>query len=317
MDFSLPTQTQDLADELTRWADDRRERIGVLPPFEADAWKQLAADFGLFTIERAGGTVLDTAIGFMAAARLSIPGPMLEADLATATGNDEARDALEHGGLVSSVMPGPPRRVPVAWGAAAELVVDQATGEVVARGGLPAGHFADRAPHGWYERTEPSDGDPLEARRWLLAAALLTGLGNGALELATDHVRHRVQFGRTLGTFQAVQFRLAECLLQLEGSRLSVIDAAWRMSEDRPEAGVCAALAWLNAHEIAQNVRLHTHQVHGALGFCTETGLVRVTGQMQWLRLSLGRTTAVDYVMAHRRQQDGDPRSLVLEGFQV
>jgi alkylation response protein AidB-like acyl-CoA dehydrogenase len=154
----------------------------------------------------------------------------------------------------------------------------------------------------------------------VLASALTYGLLRGALELATEHARGRHQFGRPLAAFQAVQFRLAECLNLLEGIRLSVLDAAWRLSTGRPNGDKAAALCWLMTEDASKSIAAHCHQVFGALGFCTETGLVQLTAGARWLRLTVGRRSAVDEVCADRVEaaspsRVGAPASLVLAGY--
>jgi alkylation response protein AidB-like acyl-CoA dehydrogenase len=101
----------------------------------------------------------------------------------------------------------------------------------------------------------------------------------------------------------------------LEGVRLSVLDSAWRLATDRPRADVAAALCWLLAEDVSRTVSGHCHQVFGALGFCTETGLIQLTEAAKWLRLSVGRTSAIDRVRSQRAVAGGDPPSLVLAGF--
>jgi alkylation response protein AidB-like acyl-CoA dehydrogenase len=149
----------------------------------------------------------------------------------------------------------------------------------------------------------------------LLAAAAAAGLGRGALDKTVRHAVDRHQFGRPLASFQAVQFRQAECLNLLDGLRLCVLDAAGRAEAGRADAGVAAALTWLWADRTAEAVADHCHQVFGALGFCTETGLVALTSQLAWFRLTADRAGAVRYVGARRARGPGTPPSRVLSGF--
>jgi alkylation response protein AidB-like acyl-CoA dehydrogenase len=144
---------------------------------------------------------------------------------------------------------------------------------------------------------------------------VLAGLGRGALERTRHHAMDRHQFGRPLASFQAVQFRLAECMNLLEGLRLSVLDAAWRAAMRRSDAGLAAALTWLWAERTGERVADHCHQVYGALGFCDEAGLVPLTAQMSWFRLSGGHRDAVRFVIQQRNRSAGTPPSRVMPGF--
>lgn len=314
MDFSLPEQTLALMGELDRWARSRRAAAPNEDLTADTAWKDLTA-FGLLTLEEQGGSMIDVAASFMAASAAPLPGPLVEGHLAVATGSPEARQAVAAGQVVTSLAPGAGDPAAVGWGAVADLVVDQTSGSVLARTALPPMSNAFGLMHGWIARPDTGGTDELRARRWLVTSAVLTGLAQGAFELATDHVRSRELFGRTLSDFQAVQIRLAECLFLLRGARLAVLSAAWRSAESMEGATPAAAMSYLYATRMAEAVQRHSHQVFGALGFCTETGLFRYTSQMRWLRLSTPRQEAVATVMATRARRGGTPPSLVMKGF--
>jgi Acyl-CoA dehydrogenase, C-terminal domain len=90
----------------------------------------------------------------------------------------------------------------------------------------------------------------------------LVGVGQAMLDLAVRHVTDRTQFGVPLGTFQAVQHRLAEVHVELEAAR-AVARTAWVGGD--PSAAAAAHLAARGAVESATR---HCHQVMGAIG-CT------------------------------------------------
>lgn len=316
MDFTLPQQTVSVVDELTTWAANQ-PRYHVTPDDDARSWAQLC-EFGLFDLESHGGTLLDLACGVMALARAPMPGPVVEAQLAVAANPDAASRVLIGGGVVTSVAPSGRSRVMVGWGAAAELVIDQADGTILAQRPLPLVANAYGLPHGWYEHPGPDErgrNDPHQARRWLLVSAASAGLAAGALDAATRHAKDRELFGRTLSSFQAVQLRLAESVHLLEGSERLVRDAGWRLCAGKPHAVVSAALAWIFTARAAAIICKHAHQVFGALGFATETGLYRYSSQALWLRLSTPPKRAARFVMARRAMLPGPPPSLVLAGF--
>jgi len=62
-------------------------------------------------------------------------------------------------------------------------------------------------------------------------------------------------------------------------------------------------------------VRRHTHQVFGALGFCYETGLVKLTWQMDLIRLETGRKEAIAQINSNRNLEPSDPPVHVLAGY--
>jgi hypothetical protein len=116
-----------------------------------------------------------------------------------------------------------------------------------------------------------------KAADWPAAVALgqlalgheLVGAGRTMLELARTHALERMQFGRPIGSFQAVRHRLAESLVALEAAT-ALLDAAW---ED--PSPVVAAMAKAFAGRSARNVARHCQQVLAGIGFTTEHPLHR------------------------------------------
>lgn len=113
-------------------------------------------------------------------------------------------------------------------------------------------------------------GDELAAqwvreRLVVLQAALQLGVLEGGLALTAAYARTREQFGRPIGTFQAVSQRLADGYIDILGLRLTVQQAAWRLSEELPCATEAASAAMWAAdagHRIAHT----TVHVHGGVG---------------------------------------------------
>jgi hypothetical protein len=156
-----------------------------------------------------------------------------------------------------------------------------------------------------------------QAFAWRAAAASTVGNMARATEMAIGHARERVQFGKPLASFQALQFRLAECHWRLLGLRLLVREAAWRADRGDARAGAVSALAWLYAREVGRIVTKHAHQVHGAIGFTRELGLTGVTGATAALRAIYPAAPAAAVVRAARGWEGSDPPSTVLGGFRT
>jgi hypothetical protein len=299
--------------EMAAWGRGRHNKLGAMGAFDRSGWREFV-DLGLLHGSVDGIPVVLVAAGMLGAALRGLPGPVLEAELACASGCTEASEVLRDGGVVSSMAPGSHGRVIVGWGALADLVVDQGDGSVLARGPLEPVETALAMGHGGLVRSA-SGHDPLRARRWLLGSALVVALGNGALELACDHVKSREQFGRKLSSFQAVQFRLAETVHVLEAAELMVLDAGRRADAADPQAEIAAALAWVYAVDAGRLAERQTHQVFGAAGFAEETGLIRLTYQIAWLCASIGADDALDFLDSRRARAEGVPPSTVLAGF--
>ncbi|WP_458319194.1 acyl-CoA dehydrogenase family protein [Mycolicibacterium brisbanense] len=91
------------------------------------------------------------------------------------------------------------------------------------------------------------------------------GVLERALELTSEYAREREQFDRPIGSFQAVSSRLADGYIDIKGLRLTLTQAAWRLSEDLPaDIDVASAAFW--AAEAGHRVAHTTVHVHGGVG---------------------------------------------------
>ncbi|WP_346127788.1 acyl-CoA dehydrogenase family protein [Lentzea roselyniae] len=116
----------------------------------------------------------------------------------------------------------------------------------------------------------------------LTCSAQLLGLGRAMLEMTTAHTLARTQFGRPIGSFQAVKHHLANVLIGLELARPLVFGAAVTMTtRDVSAAKVAASDAAWNAARTAL-------QVHGAIGYTAEHELGRFLLQTRALRTAWG-----------------------------
>jgi alkylation response protein AidB-like acyl-CoA dehydrogenase len=128
---------------------------------------------------------------------------------------------------------------------------------------------------------------PALARATALRCVELVGVMGRALEMAADYTRTRVQFGKPLGSFQAVQHRLADNLLDLEGARLAAYRAVWALVSD-PLAlrEVSVAKAWVS--DAGQRVAFGAQQVHGGIGVDMDYDLQLYFRRAKALEVELG-----------------------------
>jgi alkylation response protein AidB-like acyl-CoA dehydrogenase len=99
--------------------------------------------------------------------------------------------------------------------------------------------------------------------------AQMIGIGQGALEATIRYVQEREQFGRTIGSFQGVQFQLAEMATELEAARLMVYNAARLKDAGRPFVQE-AAMAKLFSSQVAQRLASTAIDLFGGYGFTKE-----------------------------------------------
>jgi alkylation response protein AidB-like acyl-CoA dehydrogenase len=104
----------------------------------------------------------------------------------------------------------------------------------------------------------------------VMLAAELVGASEAAFDLATEYSKNRVQFGRPIGTFQAVKHMAADMLQDLTLARVGTHYAAWASDSHAPDREVSAAMAKSWVSEAAIAVTSTSIQVHGAVGFTWE-----------------------------------------------
>lgn len=102
------------------------------------------------------------------------------------------------------------------------------------------------------------------------AAALLLGLAERALEMTVDYTKEREAFGVPIGSFQALQHRCADMLLQVESCRAAVYRAAWAEEYAPDEAAYLVSVAKAWAGPAARFVCGNAIQLHGGVGFTWE-----------------------------------------------
>jgi alkylation response protein AidB-like acyl-CoA dehydrogenase len=133
-----------------------------------------------------------------------------------------------------------------------------------------------------FDRVETSGADVLgpAGRGWdmllpalrrgaLARCAEMVGSAQRILELAVEHARVRVQSGRPIGAFQAIQHACADLFRDVEGARWIAYQAAWKV-EQGPDAGAGVAMAKAHAAEACLRVARRAHQIMGAIGYCEE-----------------------------------------------
>ena len=106
-------------------------------------------------------------------------------------------------------------------------------------------------------------------------AALSVGLAWGAYDQALAYARERRQFGQAISKFQAIQFKLADMIMEIEHAKLMVLKAAWEKDAGRDFA-MTASLAKLYSGEVSRRVVNEAVQVHGGYGFMDEYPVSRM-----------------------------------------
>ena len=115
----------------------------------------------------------------------------------------------------------------------------------------------------------------------------MAGGADAVLEMTVEYAKNRVQFGRPVGSFQAVQHHCANMATDVEGIRLAALQAAWRISEGEDASQeVALAKAWVS--DAYQRVCATAHQCHGAIGFTQEHNLQLYTRRARMQETAYG-----------------------------
>ncbi len=110
-------------------------------------------------------------------------------------------------------------------------------------------------------------------RAAVVSGAELLGLADAMIDLTAAYAKDRQQFGRPIGSFQAVKHLLAGAVVLLEFARPAVYGAAWSLDAGAPDASRSASVAKAYASDAASEAARVALQVHGAIGYTWECDL--------------------------------------------
>ncbi|MDG5786370.1 acyl-CoA dehydrogenase [Evansella sp. AB-P1] len=128
-------------------------------------------------------------------------------------------------------------------------------------------------------------------------AALAVGIGKAAYEAALAYSKERKQFGKYIGSFQAIQFKLADMAMELELAQNMVYKAAWLKDEGKPFKRE-AAFAKLFASEAAMRICNQAIQIHGGYGYMREYHVERFLRDAKLLEIGEGTSEIQRMVIA-------------------
>jgi alkylation response protein AidB-like acyl-CoA dehydrogenase len=228
--------------------------------------------------ERGGGglSFVDEAILFEEAGRVLYPGPFLTTAvvLPALPAVDEQAWSVELDGLVPHL--DTVDRVLTEDGTAVE-----ATGETLPTVDetRPLGRLvSDR-----HKLDLEGEFEPVRLRLLGGLAAEAVGVAQKALELGVEYVSQREQFGKKIGTYQAVSHPLADTYVETELARSLAYWAAWCVAEEDEQAPTAVAAAKSMSAETAVAACERSIQVHGGIGFTWEHVLHRYYKRAQWI----------------------------------
>jgi alkylation response protein AidB-like acyl-CoA dehydrogenase len=280
-----------------RFKPERMRELAEAERYDDDAWREMSelGWAGIFIDEDHGGqglgivelVILMEELGYALA-----PVPFLSnaaAGLALQfAGTDEQKERWLPGiasgearGTVGMVRDGEARLVPDADTAEVILLIgfDGSTSVVEAGAAeIEPVETMDRTRR--FARVRADGGEPLGGdcfaagdRIATALAAETVGVAQKAMEMAVEYARERKQFGRPIGSYQAVSHRCAQMLLEVEGSRSGAYYAAWCADAEPESLPAAASGAKAYSSDAGWRVCGSSLQVHGGIGFTWEHDL--------------------------------------------
>lgn len=127
--------------------------------------------------------------------------------------------------------------------------------------------------------------------------SMAVGIAQAAYEAALRYAQERKQFGKSISTFQAIQFKLADMAMNIELARNQVLKAAWLKDQGKPYKKE-AAIAKLFASEMATRVCDQAVQIHGGYGYMTEFPVERYYRDVKLCEIGEGTSEVQRLVIA-------------------
>ena len=306
-----------------------RDHVNHGPEIAPALWAEVA-ELGWLALglpESAGGagcSLVEEAVLFRELGRVVAPGPFLPAvlagHLAAAAGDGGLAEAAAGGGLrvALGTAAGPLRIGETVTGALSVTHARDAELVVVCDAGAAA---IVRATDLGLEPIDPVDGSvsiatgradraaivarvdaaksPIRDRALVLAAATGAGLASGVLAVGAAYASQRQQFGKAIGTFQAIKHPLADAAALVETADAQVAYAAVAVRDGLPGASTEAAVSKWAADEAARRTADAVIQVHGAVGFTAEAVPYRYALRAHVLGRTLGvRAELLDEILS-------------------
>jgi alkylation response protein AidB-like acyl-CoA dehydrogenase len=129
---------------------------------------------------------------------------------------------------------------------------------------VPAGRVLGTAGKGWALL------DRIVDRGKVGLCAEMCGGAQRVLDMSVEYAKVREQFGKPIGSFQAIQHKCANMLVEVESSKSVTYYAAWAVANDAPEAPLAAAMAKAYCSDAYRHVSGEGIQIHGGIGFTWE-----------------------------------------------
>jgi len=137
----------------------------------------------------------------------------------------------------------------------------------------------------------------------LSIGAMAVGIAQGALDEAIKYAKERVQFGKTLAEFQAIQWMIADCAMELDAARL-LLQRACAFKDAGQRTSLESAMAKLYASEVSSRVTNKALQVHGGVGYTVDLPVERMLRDAKLTEIGEGTSEIQRLIIARQVLRD-------------
>jgi alkylation response protein AidB-like acyl-CoA dehydrogenase len=164
---------------------------------------------------------------------------------------------------------------------------------------LPATNLLGEEGNGFKYAMTGLDGGRLNIASCSLGAA------QSALDKAVRYIQERKAFGKTLASFQALQFKLADMETELQAARTFLRQAAWKLDKQAPDATKFCAMAKQFTTDIAFKVANDALQLHGGYGYLAEYGIEKIVRDLRVHQILEGTNEIMRLIVSRHLLEEG------------
>ena len=137
----------------------------------------------------------------------------------------------------------------------------------------------------------------LDGGRLNIAAAALGG-AQTALNIAKKYIKERKAFGKSLSDFQGLQFKVADMEIAINSSRIFLREAAWKLDNEKSDAGVYCAMAKKYVTDNAFNIANNSLQLLGGYGYLADYGIEKIVRDLRVHQILEGTNEIMQLIIA-------------------
>ena len=137
----------------------------------------------------------------------------------------------------------------------------------------------------------------LDGGRLNIAACSLGG-AQSALDRTRRYMAERRAFGKSLDQFQALQFRLADCEIEMQAARVMLRQAAWKLDQGAPDASTHCAMAKAFVTEVGSRTADQCLQLHGGYGYLEDYGIEKIVRDLRVHQILEGTNEIMRLIVA-------------------